>query len=486
MQASRLTALFALSSLPLAQDLILVELDPASTLGGDFVVDVAPDGTAVGAGTPLGSGSPTAIRFDPTGPQALPLLAGDFAGEANAIGPLGTIVGNSTGVQTVGSLTLLTDRAVRWDTGGGLTDLGAAATGGAALELFRAWDVNGAGVIVGFGRDASIPAGRGFVWDQGVVSEIPPLPGAPVERMTQAYAINASGQVVGFAEDGGGFEHAILWSGGVLTDLHNTAGIPGRTSKAWDVNTAGWVAGSADFIADFIDWRVAAVWRPDGSVIELGTLGGTVGIAYGINDANDVVGNTTLAGGGNRAFLWREGVMVDLTSRIDPALGWTIVEARSINNSGVIVGLGVLGGGLHTVALVPSPCNGFFEVYGTSTEGSGGFTPALAGFGCPTPGGTVELVLQQGLGGAAGGFVLGTGGGVLSLSPFLDLQVLPLLPGMVPITLSGAGAGQGELELTVPLGPGLLPGDYHAQALFVDPGAAGGVASARPLRMHVQ
>ncbi|MEM7308361.1 MAG: hypothetical protein AAF682_16900 [Planctomycetota bacterium] len=465
------------------QELTALELDPAGVLAGDYVVDVSAAGTAVGAGV-FGGVWPQALRFSDAGPAALAPLPGDVMGEANGINDLGVVVGASTSVSTLGLLTFF-DRAVRWDASGGVTDLAAAATGGATLELFRAWDVNDAGQIVGFGRDASIPAGRGFLWDAGVVTEIPPLPGVPASRPTQARGINGAGQVVGYAEDSGGFAHALLWEAGALTDLHDGAGVPGRTSEAWDVNEAGWIAGSADFVADFIDWRVAALWRPDGSVIELGTLGGTVGVAYSVNDHNEVVGNTT-TGAGNRGFLWRGGVMVDLNSLIAPASGFTIVEARSISNDGRIVGLGVDGAGLQTVVLVPNPCDGFFQVYGESGPGTGGFPPSLAGFGCPAPGEELLFGIQGGLGGASGAIALGFGAGTLPITPFCDLQVLPLAPATLPITLDGAGAGEGELFFSTPLDAGLSPTDLFLQALFLDPGAPGFVSCTRPLQVHVE
>ncbi len=470
-----------------AQELSLVQLDPGGQLAGGFVVDVATDGRAVGSGIPAGFVWPQPVVLSPsTGVQVLPVLSGAVMGEANAINGGGAIAGASTVVQQSGSLTFFFDTAVTWDAAGAITDLRAAATGGAALELFRAWDVNDAGQVVGFGRDPAIPAGRGFLWDNGTVIELPPLPGVPVSRMTQAYGINDSAQVVGFAEDAGGFEHAVRFEGGVLTDLHSLAGIAGRTSKAWDVNEAGWVAGSADFVGDFIDWRVAAVWRPDGSVIELGTLGGTVAIAYSINDDNAAVGNAALDGGGIRAFLWRDGVLVDLNELIHPSLGFTVVEARSISNDGRIVGLASDGVALHPVELVPKPCGGFFQLYGEGCAGSGDFTPNLAGFGCPAPGEELLLGISQGLGGASGFLVVGAGQGTFPITPSCDLQVLPLLPTLVPIALSGTGPGQGQLQLEVAIAPGTPPFDLFLQAVFLDPGVPDLVASSRPLWVHGQ
>lgn len=74
-------------------------------------------------------------------------------------------------------------------------------------------------------------------------------------------------------------------------------------------------------------------------LIDLGTLGGTRGTAYGINDLGQIVGQSTIAfGGPNHAFLYTGvpgagGQMYDLGT-----LGGTYSRAYAINNSGLIVG----------------------------------------------------------------------------------------------------------------------------------------------------
>ena len=66
---------------------------------------------------------------------------------------------------------------------------------------------------------------------------------------------------------------------------------------------------------------------------DLGTLGGDLSRAWGLNRAGDVVGQSTLANGSVRAFIWQNGVM----KRIKSAETF-VARAWDINNSGIITG----------------------------------------------------------------------------------------------------------------------------------------------------
>jgi probable HAF family extracellular repeat protein len=75
----------------------------------------------------------------------------------------------------------------------------------------------------------------------------------------------------------------------------------------------------------------AFLWS-DGMVKDLGTLGGSMAVALGINDFGHVVGAATLPDGTSHAFLYRTGAMEDLGT-----FGGRDPLAWAINNKGQIV-----------------------------------------------------------------------------------------------------------------------------------------------------
>jgi probable HAF family extracellular repeat protein len=68
-------------------------------------------------------------------------------------------------------------------------------------------------------------------------------------------------------------------------------------------------------------------------VIDLGSLGGSLSIATGINNLSQVVGQSQLSGNNMHAFFWENGQMTDLGT-----LGGSASAANGINNSSQVVG----------------------------------------------------------------------------------------------------------------------------------------------------
>jgi probable HAF family extracellular repeat protein len=85
----------------------------------------------------------------------------------------------------------------------------------------------------------------------------------------------------------------------------------------------------------------------------VGTFSGFVSHARAKNDSGQVVGWSTNSVGDQRAFLYSDGVMVDLNGLLPPGSGWELLEATGINESGQIVGNGVINGQTHGFILTP-------------------------------------------------------------------------------------------------------------------------------------
>jgi probable HAF family extracellular repeat protein len=93
-----------------------------------------------------------------------------------------------------------------------------------------------------------------------------------------------------------------------------------------------------------------------GPLMDLGTLGGAYSVAYAVNDFGQVVGLATTAGGGERAFLYSGGQMLDLNSLIAPGSGFTFGIPHGISDTGYIIGSGPgFENFSHAFLLIPVP-----------------------------------------------------------------------------------------------------------------------------------
>jgi probable HAF family extracellular repeat protein len=139
--------------------------------------------------------------------------------------------------------------------------------------------------------------------------------------------------------------HAALWQAGSKLDL-GTLG--GPDSLAGVINQNGLVAGFS-FTNSIANATTGAptiepfVWQRGSGMVDLGTLGGTVGFAAAVNNMGQVTGLSDLAGDtSNHAFVWQNGVLTDLGT-----LGGENSDTGWINNSGQIIGRSDLPDGTH-------------------------------------------------------------------------------------------------------------------------------------------
>jgi probable HAF family extracellular repeat protein len=234
-----------------------------------------------------------------------------------------------------------TQRAFRYS-GGALQDLGTI-DGGPYASL--AFGINNSGQIVGNSNWGQQSGPLAFLLTGGAMSSLGTFGGL----WSDGWDINSSGQVAGTATDVSGSPRAFLYSGGVKQDL----GILSQSgdSYAYALNDLGHVVGASTYTNNATNPH-AFVYRA-GVMQDLGTLGGTDSLARSINNSGQVVGYATNAGAASRAFLY-EATMTNLNSLIQADSGWVLTEARDINNAGQIVGAGVINGQTHAFLLTPT------------------------------------------------------------------------------------------------------------------------------------
>jgi probable HAF family extracellular repeat protein len=179
---------------------------------------------------------------------------------------------------------------------------------------------------------------------QGQVRELRPLPG---DTVGEALWINDNGQAVGASGSCANTElpglafgpHAVLWEkDGSVTDLGNLGGAVGNIGLS--INNQGQVVGASTLTSQSTPsfGTHAFLWTRHTGMRDLGTLPLDVASAgLGINDSGQVVGPSLDASGNPRAFLWQNGKMNDLNA-LAPGSPLFLLFATGINSSGQIVG----------------------------------------------------------------------------------------------------------------------------------------------------
>jgi probable HAF family extracellular repeat protein len=126
--------------------------------------------------------------------------------------------------------------------------------------------------------------------------------------------INSNGQMIGSSFSSGA-SHAVLYSNGTLTDL-GTLG--GTASRAAGINARGQIVGDSYLNGNTVDH---AFLYSNGVMSDLGTLGGSNSSAVAINDLGQVVGSSQTLGhndssSGFEGFIYNSGVLKDIESTI--------------------------------------------------------------------------------------------------------------------------------------------------------------------------
>lgn len=202
-----------------------------------------------------------------------------------------------------------------------MTDLGA--LGGVFSE---AYDLNDSTRIVGI-TDTD-DKGTGFLWRDGTMYDFGAMTG---NRRNTPYGISNSGKIVGRTPAYGTNDwHAFLYANGTLNDLGTLGGPDGI---AVDINENDQITGTSNIHAWGELQNRAFMWQ-NGTMTSLGTLGGKHSSANALNDYGHVVGFSGVTDiGSPHAFLWQDGAMTDLGT-----LGGFASYAYDINNTEQVVG----------------------------------------------------------------------------------------------------------------------------------------------------
>lgn len=202
------------------------------------------------------------------------------------------------------------------------------------------------------GFDAALTTGA-FLWDHGTMVNLGSLGGS----CTNAFAMNSSGEVVGYSFlPGDAVFHPFRWKGGRLRDLGTNGG---NFAFATTLNDAGDIVGWASMPGD--DNTVHATFWSHGQITDLGALGSDeCSRPLWINSRKQVVGFSSdcqYTEDSFRAFLWEAGgPMVDLNTLISRDLGVQLRNVFDINDRGEMAVVGVFPDGTHRPVLL-IPCD---------------------------------------------------------------------------------------------------------------------------------
>ncbi len=189
-------------------------------------------------------------------------------------------------------------------------------------------DINDAGVIAGSTYSNTYQASTAALWN-GTLDDLGAFDGF---HSSTASAINSSNVVVGWSlvngppyGEGSPF-HAFSYDG----SLHDLGTLGGAISTAYAVNDSGQIAGAANTSAGY-----SHAFLYDGTMHDLGTLGGNRSFAYGINNNGLVVGAADITGNQRQHAFYYDGTIHDLAAMLNISGD---SKAVAVNSAGTVVG----------------------------------------------------------------------------------------------------------------------------------------------------
>jgi probable HAF family extracellular repeat protein len=215
-----------------------------------------------------------------------------------------------------------------------------------------AYQISDGGIVVGFSDTAGNTTTHAFR-QSGVAAMVDLntlVVSGPVFKLREAWGINSSGTIVGWAGANGAPHAFMLTAGGVLSEIGPLPGM--TTGEARAINNAGHVAG---FSGDGV--HIVGFLYSGTSLKAIPKLTGyELTHPYAINGSDVVVGCGRKLEDDSQvhAFRYSGGSVVDLNSFLPGGSSWTLECATGINNGGTIVGTGRKGAVNHLFMLVPA------------------------------------------------------------------------------------------------------------------------------------
>ncbi len=210
--------------------------------------------------------------------------------------------------------------------------------------------INNAGKIAGFSTDTNGNDHAFFFASPNTFSNLGLIANAASPASSAAYGMNDFGVVVGIGTGSNNFNRAFrsLPNGG----LEEIGTLGGDESWAYAINNSNQICGTASFVTGDAH---AFLFNDGNGMSDLGTLGGYTASAFALDNFGNVVGSAEIVNRDLHAVLWPNGsVAHDLNEFIPVNSGWTLTEARGVNDAGQIIGNGFFNGLPRAFLLTPN------------------------------------------------------------------------------------------------------------------------------------
>jgi probable HAF family extracellular repeat protein len=214
--------------------------------------------------------------------------------------------------------------------------------------------INNSGQVAGFAENGSVDStcpstvannriDLGVLWENGKAQTLPPLGRDPD---SEAVDINSQGDTVGYSGTCGGSansaNHAVLWEYGSPIPLPDL-GIPG-SNEAYGINDQGQIVGTVSNDKYFY----AALWQDQKLTVLKALPGDILALGEAINNQGQVVGSALDSKfEWSHALIWENGKTTNINALFPASSNLYATMANQINDKGQISGMAVVRSGPH-------------------------------------------------------------------------------------------------------------------------------------------